>query len=82
MNLLYQYYNEIVLVFREYYIDFENGKIVIEVPESSKNFELVCERIMEQLQRISETLEPRDQDITIEIRRNLEKSTLMLEKQA
>jgi len=70
MDILYQYYNEIVLAFADYYVDFRDKIIVIEIPDDNKSFDTVCQKIISQLNRIEETLDRRDKDITILIERS------------
>ncbi|HEY0895209.1 MAG TPA: hypothetical protein VGE15_01525, partial [Sphingobacteriaceae bacterium] len=72
MDIRYQYYNEIVLTFKDYETDFRSGVIVIYVPDDSKPFDIVCQKIMAQLDRIASTLDPRDKEIVIEVRRTSE----------
>ena len=81
MNILYQYYNEIVLKFSDYETDFQVGVIFIFVPEDKKPFDIVCEKINTQLQRIADTLDLRDKDIVIRIVRGAQFSELKFEKQ-
>ncbi len=78
MNITYQYYNEIVLLFRDYEIDYRNGEIVVEVPVDSKPFDKVCGKIEEQLNRIAGTLEPRDRPITVKVLRGQETEEIIL----
>jgi hypothetical protein len=81
MNITYQYYNEIVLGFGDYEVDYEDGVIIIEVPENSKSFEVTCSKINEHLLRISETLEPRDQAINVRVVRGEESFEIILDKE-
>jgi len=81
MDITYQYYNEIVLGFGDYEIDLANGTIVIEVPDSNKPFEAVCLKIREHLDRISQTLEPRNKKIAIKIVRGEETFDITLEEE-
>jgi hypothetical protein len=81
MNILYQYYNEVVLAFRDYYVDFVDGKIVIEVPASTKPFDIVCGKIADQLSAIAGQLEPRDRDIEFVIKRDEELKEFVLAKE-
>lgn len=78
MDIIYQYYNEIVLTFKDYETDFREGVIVIYVPDDSKPFEIVCQKIQTQLERIATTLDPRDKDIVVEVRRTNEHRELRL----
>ena len=81
MNITYQYYNEIVLAFADYEIDYNNGVIIIEVPDSKKPFESVCSKIKEQINRIAETLEPRDREIIVKVVRVDESAEINLDKE-
>lgn len=72
MDIIYQYYNEIVLTFRDYETDFREGLIIIYVPDDSKPFDTVCQKIEKQIERIAETLDPRDKDVVVEVRRSKE----------
>ena len=81
MNILYQYYNEIVLNFSDYETDLQDGIIFIFVPEDKKPFDIVCQKINTQLQRIADTLDLRDKDIVIRIVRGAQFSELKFEKQ-
>jgi len=69
MNIVFQYYNEIVLAFADYEIDYRDGIIIIEVPENNKPFDIVCSKINEQLDRIASTLEPRDREVVVQVKR-------------
>lgn len=80
MDILYQYYNEIVLTFGDYLVDFQDQVIVIEVPDDNKPFDLVCDKIKTQLSRIAETLDPRDKDITVRVERTGFVKDLVLER--
>lgn len=81
MNIFYQYYNEIVLAFNDYEVDLQQGMIVILVPDDSKRFEVVCQKIHSHLLRIAETLDLRDKDIVVRVERTGESKELILEKQ-
>lgn len=70
MDIIYQYYNEIVLFFKDYDIDFKDGIIIINVPTSDKPFDNVCEKIYAQLLKLSQTLDARDKEILIKVERN------------
>lgn len=78
MNITFQYYNEIVLAFGDYEVDYRDGLIVIDVPISNKPFDIVCSKIEEQLKRIAETLEPRDREVTVSIERAKEAKIVVL----
>ncbi len=80
MDIKYQYYNEIVLTFKDYETDFRSGVIVIYVPDDSKPFDIVCQKIMNQIDRIAATLDPRDQEIVIEIQKTGRVAEFRLEK--
>ncbi len=80
MDIVYQYYNEIVLAFSSYEIEFSNGIIVIPIPLDNKPFELVCKKIHGQLLRIAETLDIREKDVIINIKRGEEVQEIVLEK--
>lgn len=81
MNILYQYYNEIVLAFNDYEVDLQEGIVLIFVPDDNKPFEVVCQKIDVQLHRISETLDPRDKEITIRVERSNQAKDIILQKQ-
>lgn len=81
MNIAYQYYNEIVLAFNNYETDFEEGVIIIYVPDDEKPFDLVCDKISAQIKKIAEILDERDQPIVIQIRGTNEKRDIFLEKE-
>lgn len=81
MDIVYQYYNEVVLFFADYDVDFREGVIIIPIPDDTKSFESVCEKIIVQLHRIAETLEPRDKEITFRIERTNASKEIVLEKQ-
>ena len=69
MDIVYQYYNEIVLAFADYEVDFREGIITIQVPDDRKPFEVVCEKISSQINRIADTLEARDKEVRIRVNR-------------
>lgn len=79
MDIIYQYYNEIVLTFRDYDTDFQNGVIIIYVPDDSKPFDVVFDKINQQIQRIAETLDTRDKDVLIRVQREGESREIRLE---
>ena len=81
MDVLYQYYNEVVLTFNDYEVDLQKGVIVILVPDDNKLFDVVCQKINSQLNRIAETLEVRDKPIIVRVERSGEGKELILEKQ-
>jgi len=81
MDIVYQYYNEIVLAFKDYDVDYKEGVITIEVPDSTKPFNSICEKIEAQLQRIAETLEPREKDVVVRVRRVAETKDIVMEKE-
>lgn len=81
MDIIYQYYNEIVLTFRNYETDFRGGVIVIYIPDDSKPFDIACQKILAQVDRIAGTLDPRDKEIVIEVRRTGEMRDFRLEKE-
>ena len=81
MNILYQYYNEIVLTFADYIVDFVDQKIVIEIPADNKSFESVCQKIEVQLNRIAGTLDQRDRVICVKIERGGEIKEILLDKE-
>lgn len=70
MDIIYQYYNEIVLSFRDYDTDFQDGVIIIHVPDGSKSFDSVVEKINQQVHRIAETLDARDKEVIIRVQRS------------
>ena len=78
MNITFQYYNEIVLSFADYEVDYRDGVIVIDVPVSNKPFDIVSSKIEEQLTRIAGTLEPRDREVTIRVERKNETKDIVL----
>lgn len=79
MDIIYQYYNEIVLTFRAYDTDFQNGVIIIHVPDDSKPFDVVFDKINQQIQRIAETLDTRDKEVLIRVQREGESREIRLE---
>lgn len=81
MDIIYQYYNEVVLFFADYDVDFRDGIIVIPVPDDNKPFDSVCEKIITQLHRIAETLDIRDKDVVVKIERTNASKEVVLEKQ-
>lgn len=81
MDILYQYYNEIVLGFADYEVDLRNGTILILVPENNKPFDTVCEKILQQINRIAGTLEPRDKVLQVRIERGLESRELVFDQE-
>ena len=81
MDITYQYYNEVVLFFRDDEVDVRNGLIVIDVPEDNKPFDRVCEKIETQLNRLAETLDRRDKDITVRIVRGGEERDIVFHKE-
>lgn len=81
MDIIYQYYNEIVLAFTSYEIEFNNGIIVIPVPDDNKQFDLVCQKIHGQLLRIADTLDIRDKEVHIQVKRADQVKEIVLEKQ-
>jgi hypothetical protein len=81
MDIFYQYYNEIVLVFNDYEVDLQQGVIIILVPDDKKRFDTLCQKINVQLHRIAETLELRDKPIIVRVQRSGEAKELVLEKQ-
>ena len=81
MNILYQYYNEIVLTFADYLVDFVDQKIVIEIPADNRSFESVCQKIEVQLNRIAGTLDQRDRVISIMVERGSEVKEILLDKE-
>ncbi len=78
MNIIYQYYNEISLGFNGYDTDFHEGTIVIYVAEDNRPFSLVCEKIDQRLVEIAKTLNDRDVDVVVEIRRTGNSKTVVL----
>ena len=80
MDIIHQYYNEIVLAFNNYDTDFRNSVIIIYVPEDGKPFDVVCAKINQQIQRIAEMLDVRDKEVIIRIQRTNESKEIRLEK--
>jgi hypothetical protein len=80
MDIIHQYYNEIVLAFNNYDTDFEDGVIVIYVPDDNKPFDIISDKIDLQIQRIAETLDLRDKEVVIRIQRTDESKEIRLEK--
>jgi len=80
MDIVYQYYNEIVLAFSSYEIEFSGGIIIIPVPLDNKPFDLVCNKIHTQLLRIADTLDAREKDILIQVKRADEIREIVLAK--
>ena len=81
MNILYQYYNEIVLNFSDYETDLQEGVIVIFVPEDKKPFDIVCQKINTQLERIAASLDLRDKNVVIRVVRGGQSKDFKLDKQ-
>jgi len=81
MDIIYQYYNEIVLTFQDYETDFNQGVITIWVPDDAKPFEVVCQKIEAQIERIATNLETRDKAVVVEVRRSNEHQELRFEKE-
>ena len=81
MNIVYQYYNEIVLAFNSYEVEFNDGIIVIPIPADNKPFDLVCQKIYTQLLRIANTLDIREDAVHVQVRRADEVRDIILEKQ-
>ena len=81
MNILYQYYNEIVLAFNDFEVELREGVIVIPIPQSNKPFENVCEKVNTQLLRVADSLEARDREISVRVIRGTEVRDIILEKQ-
>ncbi|MDB5012012.1 MAG: hypothetical protein JWQ25_214 [Daejeonella sp.] len=81
MDIVYQYYNEIVLAFTSYEIEFNDGVIVIPVPDDHKPFDLVCKKIHTQILRIADTLDVREKDVHIKIKRADQVKEILLEKE-
>ena len=67
MDISYQYYNEITLFFNNYETDFQDGIIILYLPDDGKRFETVFAKVESQIEKIAETLEPRDKEITIKV---------------
>ena len=80
MDIIHQYYNEIVLAFNNYDTDFEDGVIVIYVPDDKKPFDTICDKIDLQIRRIAETLDLRDKEVIIRIQRTGESKEIRLEE--
>lgn len=78
MDIIHQYYNEIVLAFSNYDTDFNDGTIVIFAPDDAKPFDTVCAKIEQQIQRIGEMLELRDKEVVIRIQRTGESKEVRL----
>ncbi|HEY0897734.1 MAG TPA: hypothetical protein VGD90_00310 [Sphingobacteriaceae bacterium] len=81
MDIIYQYYNEIVLTFKDYETDYQQGIIIIWVPDDAKPFDVVCQKIQVQIERIATTLDPRDKTVVVEVRRSKERQKLRFEKE-
>lgn len=81
MNILYQYYNEIVLSFADYETDLQGSVIIIFVPDDNKPFDIVCQKINTQLERIAGTLDVRDEDVVIRVVRGNQSREIKLGKQ-
>ena len=81
MNILYQYYNEIVLNFSDYETDLQGGVIFIFVPEDKKPFDIICQKINTQLERIATSLDLRDKDVVIRVVRGGQSKEFKLDKQ-
>lgn len=80
MDIIHQYYNEIVLAFNNYDTNFQDGVIVIYVPDDGKPFDVVSDKINLQIQRIGEMLDLRDKEVVIRIQRTNESKEIQLEK--
>ena len=70
MNIVHQYYNEIVLAFNSYDTDLRDGMIVIYVANDGKPFDTVCNKIHLQIQKIEEMLEERSREVVIRVQRS------------
>lgn len=70
MDIIYQYYNEIVLTFRDYDTDIRSGVIIIHVPDDSKPFDVVCAKIDQQIRQIAANLESRDKEVVVRVQRS------------
>lgn len=81
MDIVYQYYNEIVLAFTGYEIEFDNGVIIIPIPDDHKPFESACQKIHAQILRIADTLDVREKEVQIQVKRAEQIKTIILEKQ-
>ena len=81
MDIIFQYYNEIVLAFKDYDVDYKDGQIIIEIPDSQKPFDTVCEKVNALLLRIADTLESRDKDVLVRVVRGSEEKDLLLQKE-
>ncbi|WP_207426223.1 hypothetical protein [Pedobacter sp. SYSU D00535] len=78
MDIRYQYYNEVVLAFGDYETDFNEGVIIIYVPDDAKPFDVVVGKIEGQLQRIAQALDVRDKDVLIKVQRTNESREILL----
>jgi|GEM_PF-1091543 len=79
MDIIHQYYNEIVLAFNNYDTDFEDGIIVIYIPDDSKALDPAFEKISALIAKIAESLEPRDKVITIRVKKNTQSRDIILD---
>lgn len=79
MDIIHQYYNEIVLAFNNYDTDFEDGIIVIYIPDDSKALDPAFEKISALIAKIAESLEPRDKVITVRVKKNTQSRDIILD---
>ena len=81
MDIIFQYYNEVVLGFNDYEVEFIDQVIIVHTPEGKKPFDIVCKKIYNQLIKIADTLDTRDKDVKIQIRSAEQVFDILLEKQ-
>ena len=81
MDIVYQYYNEIVLAFADYEVDFQDGVIVIQVPDDKKPFDSVFSKIETQVLRIADTLDLRDKEVLVRVEKSSQTKQFVLEPQ-
>ncbi|WP_256012800.1 hypothetical protein [Desertivirga xinjiangensis] len=81
MDIVYQYYNEIVLTFADYDVDFQDGVIVIQVPDDKKPFDSVFSKIEAQILRIADTLDLRDKEVVVRVEKSSQTKQLVLKQQ-
>jgi hypothetical protein len=80
MDIIHQYYNEIVLVLSNYDTDFQGNIVIIHVPDDGKPFDVVYKKIHQQIQKIEQMLDSRDKEVVIRIQRTNESKDILLEK--
>jgi hypothetical protein len=81
MDIIFQYYNEVVLSFNDYEVEYIDKVIIVHTPAGKKPFDIVCKKIFNQLTKIADTLDTRDKDVKIQVRCADQVFDILLEKQ-